>query len=302
MDGVGEHGSGPQPAGPVVDVEVVASRREQPGDLRDLARVLGDVRLPPRPGRPGERRRLAQHLLRARHREPGRDRVAQPPVGRPVPARDQVCRLLQGASEDRRRLDRRVVRQAVHHHLAEDRPDPVCLGSPERLVHRRLVDDAVGEHGRRPRGRERPEDRGRQAGGDGRIGPRPLGRERQPVEPGQQVEGEAKAGVRQLRQVGVEVDHPGQEDPRPEVERAPECLRHRGRRGRNGPCERDPTVGVDDDGGVGLVERPAAGQRRQHPTAERERSPVRERRAGHDPMIEAATAPEGTPPTRRRRP
>ena len=70
----------PEPAGPVVDVDVVERLGEQAGHLGDLAAVLGDVGLPVRAGRRGERRRLAQELGRTRDREPRRDRVAQAAV------------------------------------------------------------------------------------------------------------------------------------------------------------------------------------------------------------------------------
>ena len=45
-----------------------------------------------------------------------------------------------------------------------------------------------------------------------------LEREDVALEPGQQVEPGAEAGVRELRQVGVEVDQPGQHDQRAEVD------------------------------------------------------------------------------------
>ena len=40
------------------------------------------------------------------------------------------------------------------------------------------------------------------------------------AQPGQQVEPGAEAGIRDLRQVGMEVDHPGHDHPRAEVEGA----------------------------------------------------------------------------------
>ena len=50
----------PEPAGAVVDVDVVDGVGEEPPHLGDLERVLGQVGLPPRAGRPGERRRFAR--------------------------------------------------------------------------------------------------------------------------------------------------------------------------------------------------------------------------------------------------
>ena len=157
--------------------------------------------------RPGERRRLAEHVGRAGHGEPRRDGVAEPPVGGAVPARDQVGRFLEGPLEDRRRLDDRVVGPAVHHDLAQDGPDAVRLGGLEGGLHGRRVDRAVGQHGRGAGRGERLEDVRRQALRDRCVRPRSLRREGQPVQPRQQVDGEPDAGVRELRQMGVQVDH-----------------------------------------------------------------------------------------------
>ena len=51
VDRVGQHGPRAEPAGAVVDVDVVERLGEEPGDLGDLAAVLGDVGLPVRAGR-----------------------------------------------------------------------------------------------------------------------------------------------------------------------------------------------------------------------------------------------------------
>ena len=59
VDGMGEDGARPEPAGAVVDIDVVEGVGEQPRDFRDLAAVLGQVRLPPGAGRAGERGRFA---------------------------------------------------------------------------------------------------------------------------------------------------------------------------------------------------------------------------------------------------
>ena len=123
------------------------------------------------------------------------------------------------AIQDRRRLDRLVVGQAIHHHLAEDGPDPVLLGGAERAVHRRLVHGAIGEERGGPGGRERAERRGREAGGVLGVVEPALQREDVAAQPGEQVQAGAEPGVGELRQVRVQVDHAGQQDERPEVDR-----------------------------------------------------------------------------------
>ena len=225
MDRMGEHGSLTQRAGPVIDVEVVAGLGKQPRDLRDLARVLRHVALPPGPGRAGERGRLTQELGRAGDGEPRRHRVAQPPVRRTMPALDEVGGLVQRPMQNCRRLDRRVIGHPIHHHLAEDRPDAVDLGRAEGGVHRGFVDDPVREDRRRPGSREGAEDRRGEPFGDRGIGPRTLRREREPVEPGQEVQGEPDPRVRKLRQVGMRIDETGEDDPRPQVKSAGEEFR-----------------------------------------------------------------------------
>ena len=60
VDGVRQHRPFAEPAGPVVDVDVVERLGEEPRDLGDLARILGHVGLPPRPGRARQRRGLAE--------------------------------------------------------------------------------------------------------------------------------------------------------------------------------------------------------------------------------------------------
>ena len=198
--------------------------------------------------------------------------------------------LAQRPLEDGRRVDGRVVGDAIHHHLAEDRPDAVRLGRPERGVHGGLVDDAVGQHGRRAGGREGLEDGRREPLGDGRIRPRPLGREGQPVEPGQQVEREADPGVRHLRQVGVEVDHAGQDDPRPKVDRGDQHVPwRRGRRSDPG----DPAGGVDVDERVRFVAHATRRQRRQQPRPKRERRSLRKLAARHRRRLARGPVPLG---------
>ena len=223
--------------------------------------------LPPRPARGGEGGRLAQHLGRAGDREPWRDGVAQPAVVGAVPAPDEVGRLAQRALQDGRRLDDRVVRASIHHHLAEDRPDAVGLGRAERDVHRRLEDHAVGEDGRGAGRREGLEDGRRKALRDRWIRPRLLGREGDAVEPGQEVEREPDAGVGHLRQMRVEVDHAWHDDPGPKVRGVGRLIRSLRRR----PGEGEPPGGVHDDQSVGLVKRPALRERGQQSRPDRER-------------------------------
>ena len=83
-----------------------------------------------------------------------------------------------------------------------------------------------------------------------------LEREDVALEPGQQVQPGAEAGVRELRQVGVEVDHAGQEDPRA----AGRCAA-RGRvggRSAAAPAKAIRPARVDDEQPIGLVARAAA--------------------------------------------
>ena len=172
----------------------------------------------------------------------------------------------QALVEDDLGIDRRVVGPAVHHHLAHDGPDPVRLGSAERGVQARLVDRAVDHRGRRaragegaPRGRGQPLGRRRIEG--------TLEREDVALEPRQQVEPGAQAGVRELGQVGVEVDHAGEQDPWPQVD-GRGCLLRASTRGSG---EGDPTGAVHDQQPVGLVGRSAVVEGRQQAAAERER-------------------------------
>ena len=102
MDGVREHGPLAEPAGAVVDVDVIERFGKQPFDLRDLALVLGHVRLPVRTGRGGEGRRFAQQVGRARDGEPRGDRVSEPAVVGPMPAVDQASTLGERPVEDGR--------------------------------------------------------------------------------------------------------------------------------------------------------------------------------------------------------
>ena len=145
-----------EPAGPVVHVDVVDRLREEPCDLGDLAAVLGHVGLPVRTGGAGECRRFAEQVGGARDREAWRERVAQPAVVAQVPARAEVGGFAQGPIEDRRRVDGLVVRDPVHHHLADHRADAMRLGSPERGLKAGLVHRAVDERRGGAGGREGP--------------------------------------------------------------------------------------------------------------------------------------------------
>ena len=104
VDGVGQDRPRAEPAGAVVDVDVVARLGEQPARPRRSRRVLGHVRLPPRArSRAASAADSRSMLGRARDGEPRRDRVAEPAVVGAVPALDEVRRLAQGPLEDRRR-------------------------------------------------------------------------------------------------------------------------------------------------------------------------------------------------------
>ena len=92
-----------------------------------------------------------------------------------------------------------------------------------------------------------------------------LEREDVALEPGQQVEPGAEAGVRDLGQMGVQVDHARQERPTGGG-RAP----RRGASARPSAAagESDATARVDDQQAVGLVARAARVERRQEPGAD----------------------------------
>ena len=137
------------------------------------------------------------------------------------------------------------------------------LGSLERGVEARLVDRAVHERRRRARGSECAPRSGRDPFG-GRDVEAALQREDVPLEPGEEVHAGAEPGVGQLRQVRVEVDHAGHEDPRPQVDDLggrgvlvgglPVGVR---------PGERDPPGGIDLDEPVRFEARATRRQRRE---------------------------------------
>ena len=174
------------------------------------------------------------------------------PSSRPCQRLDEVGGLAQRPVEDRRRVDGGVVGDPVHHHLADDRADPVRLGRAERRIEARLVDRAVDQRRRRAGRRERPPGERREAGRLGLV-EAALEREDVALEPGQQVQPGAEAGVGELRQVGVQVDQPGQQHPRPEVEGGVGLGGPVG----GGPGEGQAPGGVDDQQAVGLVARAA---------------------------------------------
>ena len=163
------------------------------------------------------------------------------------------------------RVDRRVVGDAIHHHLADDRADPVRLGSPERGVEAGLVHGAVHQGGRGPGGGEGAPGCGRDALGGLDVEPA-LQREDVALEPRQQVHPGAEPRVRELRQMGVEVDHARQQHPRPQVDRA---------RSRVGPIRRrpgvdDPPACIDLHERIGFVTHATVPERCQQTTAQDE--------------------------------
>ena len=87
-----------------------------------------------------------------------------------------------------------------------------------------------------------------------------LGRERDALEPGQQIEGEAQTRIGELGQVSVGVDHPGEKDPRPQVDCSGD---HLGCGVPGGADGGDPARFIDHQQPVGLVPGPAGRQWRQ---------------------------------------
>ena len=91
------------------------------------------------------------------------------------------------------------------------------LGGGEGRIGRVRPDRGVGNDRRRAGRGEGPE-RGRRLALGGGAVVATLEREDVALEPGQQVEPAPEAGIRQLREVRMEVDHAGQDDQRPNVE------------------------------------------------------------------------------------
>jgi hypothetical protein len=193
-----------------------------------------------------------------------------------VPALDEVRRFAQRALEDGLRIDRPVVRPAVHHHLADDRPDPVRFGGPERGVEAGLVDRAVDHGGRGARGGERaPGERGEPVGR--RLVEVALKREHVAIEPGQQVQPGTEPGVGNLGQMRVEVDEPRQDDPRAQIDGGGGRLRSLTR----GTHESQAAGLVDQEQAVRLMARAAGRERCEEPGAQRERGSSGQRLGGH---------------------
>ncbi len=91
------------------------------------------------------------------------------------------------------------------------------LGGAERGIQTGLVDRSVDQRRGGAGGRERlPGDRGEPLGS--RFVEFPLQREDVALQPGQQVQPGAKPGIRELWQVRMQVDQPGQNRPRAEVD------------------------------------------------------------------------------------
>ena len=149
------------------------------------------------------------------------------------------------------------------------------LGSPERGVEAGLVHRAVDERRGGAGGREGPPGGRCHDVGPGLVEPA-FQREDVALQPGQQVQAGSQPGVRQLWQVGVEVDQPGEQHP------AGERQRRRGldRTIRRGAGEGDPPVRVDDQEPVRLVAGPAVGERCQQPGTEGEGRSLGEDRCG----------------------
>ena len=152
MDGMRHHRSRTQAARAVIHVRVIERVGEEPMDLCDLVAILGEVRLPVRTCPRRERRGFAQHVRGAADGEARRYRVAQPSVVAPMPSLDRSAlwrRLVSSTSAVRAGW---VIAQAIHHDLADHRPNAVRLGGFERRIQARLEDRAVHERrGRRPR-------------------------------------------------------------------------------------------------------------------------------------------------------
>ncbi len=147
------------------------------------------------------------------------------------------------------------------------------FGGSERGVQARRVHGPVDHGRRRARGRERSPRDGRQSLGRGLVEPA-LEREDIPVQPGQQVQPGAEAGVRQLGQVRVEVHHAGQQDPGPQVDGCGGIVGSLA----GGAREGDPPLGIHDQEPVSLVARAPGSQRRQQSGAQRERPARRQGR------------------------
>ena len=183
-----------------------------------------------------------------------------------MPSLRELVRLAKARLEDLAGIDPGVVGDAVHHHLADDGTDPMGLGGPKGHVRRLGPDRRIGDDRRRPRGGEGAERRGRRPRGRSfAVGT--FERKDVPVEPRQEVEAAAETGVRQLRQVRVEVDEARQDDHGPQVH-DPGWRRIRAPGFDTG----DAAGRVDLDQSVVFVEHAAVRQRREQTCAQGERA------------------------------
>ena len=151
------------------------------------------------------------------------------------------------------------------------------LGGPERCVQAGLVDRAVDHGRRRPGGRESAPRRRRDDLGRGDV-EAALEREDVSLEPGEELHSRPEPGVRQLREVGVQVDHAGQDDPRTDVDRGGKRVPWRAR-SRTGI--RQPAVRSDDQQAIVLMARPTVIERRQQACAHPKRRAIRELATDH---------------------
>ncbi len=219
---------------------------------------------------------LSEHLRAAAHGEAWRERVREAAAVPPVPPRRELVGLAQARLEDLAWGNGRVVGEVVHHHLADDGADAVRLGGGEGRIGRVRPDGGVGDDRRRPGRGEGPE-RGRRLALGGSAVVATLEREDVALEPGQQIEPAPQPRVRQLREVRVEVDHPGHHNQGPDVDDVgwvPGALPRPGR------C--DMAGRIDGQEAVGQIQQSAPRQGRQQPRPERERWGMPERRrCGH---------------------
>src|SRR5206468_3065679 len=81
-----------------------------------------------------------------------RHRVAQATVVPAVPPIDEIRALPQAGLEHHALRQDGVVSEPIHHHLADDGPDPMRLGCLEGGLQAWLVDGAIHQGGRGPRG------------------------------------------------------------------------------------------------------------------------------------------------------
>ena len=254
MDRVREHAPRPQPTGPVVDIEVVGCLGEQPCDRLDLAGVLGQVGLPDGAVACCQRGRLSQHLGAAADREPGRECVAQTPIGGTIPALTQRRRLTQASLQPIGRGRLLVVAQPIHHHRAKRRPDAVRLRCPEGHVEAVGPDGAVRQDGGRA-GRRHGLDRWRGTRRSA-TGARNC-RSRLKMWRSSQVSRSSPAPdtrSRHLWQVHMQVDHARQQHHGPQVDDWP---RASDAGAPPGPDLRDAAVRIHHQDAVRLVSRAA---------------------------------------------